>query len=203
MLDRTVWDIDPQLATQYRTRAPSLSRQHSVIPSFLAVNLCCHTSYIYRRALLPPAAAHRGDKLQPKGRLPPMNVCTSTCICLKCLSMFIHLSHSDNSGMYIYPCFCLHPGINALHYPNNSAPIYENSLFKRLFSISKKLFNCSTQAYQRKSRCPCQKTRLLLTTRHQRTVSPLQITHWFTSYADVYRDNTATCQKNAFFPQNH
>lgn len=100
MLDRTVWDIDPQLATQYRTRAPSLSRQHSVIPSFLAVNLCCHSSYIYRRALLPPAAAHRGDKLQPKGRLPPMNVYTSTCICLKCLSMFIHLSRSDNSGIY-------------------------------------------------------------------------------------------------------
>lgn len=47
---------------------------------------------------------------------------------------------------------------------------YEKFLIKRLFSFSKKLFNCSTQPYQRKSRCPCQKTRVLLTTRHQRTV---------------------------------
>lgn len=121
-----------------------------------------------------------GMQLQPKGRFPPMNAC----IC--------HLSRSYISGMYIYPCFSLHPGINAPHYPNNSAPNYENFLFKRLFSISKKLFNCCTHPYQRKSRCPCQKTRLLLTTKHQRTVSPLQITHLLTSYADVYQDNTAS-----------
>lgn len=209
-----MWDIDRHLATQYRTRAPSLSRQHSVIPSFLAVNLCYGVTVLHSAVALLIFTGERFYRLQcqlhtgggcnskQKEDFLPWTSALSLAFVWKCLSvLFIHLFCSNNSSMHIYPCFSLHPGINVLHHPNNRAPNYENFLFKRLFSFSKKLFNCSTQPYQRKSGCPCQKTRVLL--RHQRTVSPLQIIHSFTFYADVYQDNKATCHKNAFFSQNH
>lgn len=144
---------------------------------------CCGGHHIYRRTFVSPtvSAAHRGNITQPKPkvRLSSINGYTFPCICMKCLSMLamltIHLSHANNSHIHIYPWMSLHPGINVLHYPNNRAENYENFLIKRLFSFGKKLFNCSTQPYQRKFRCPCQKTRVLLTISHQRTVFHLKI----------------------------
>lgn len=139
----------------------------------------CNSQQIYRRTFISPtvSAAHRGNITQPepKVRLSSLDVNTSPCICMKCLStmLTIRLSHANNSHEHIYPRSSLHPSFNVLHYPNNRVGNYEKFLIKRLFSFSKKLFNCSTHPYQGKSRCPCQKIRVLLTTRHQRTVF-----HW-------------------------
>lgn len=160
--------------------------------------LCCDGHHIYRRTFISPtvSATHSGTitQLKPKVRLSSMNVYVFTCICLKCLSMLssIQLTHSNNSQENIYPCFSLHPGINVLHYPNN-----RKSLFKRLFSFSEKLFNCSTQPYQRKSRCPCQKTRILLTTLLYSF--SLQNIHLLIVYhADVFWGSWATWNETLF-----
>lgn len=124
---------------------------------------CCDGHHIYRTTVisLTVSAAHGQNitQAQPKRKTFSHERLHFHLHCLKRLFMSsIYLFHSYNRHVHIYPCFSLHPGINALHYPHNREANDENFLFKRLFSFSKKLFNCSTQPYQRKSRCPCQKT---------------------------------------------
>lgn len=102
---------------------------------------CCGGPHIYRRRFISPAvsAAHRGNTTQTKSKTS-LHECLHFHLYLSEMSFCVHSSIlSNNSRVHIYPCFSLHPGINVLHYPNNRAANYENFLFKRLFSFSKRL----------------------------------------------------------------